>query len=471
MAQQFRRLALAALLAAGLAWQAAAQSPTPTGDNLSLASPPSLEPCGWVGVGPVMGNFAAAPDGARVIGGNARGDLEVFDTTATGYAGSETLSERRCAIALAFSPDGRRLAISDADGLRILDADDGRPLGERFGDAARSLAYSPDGGRIAAASGKLVQVWDAASGKPAGPPLAALEDEVTFVAFSPDGRRIAGAAGARIWIWDLATGRLDGQPLEGHADAVNALAFTPDGRRLVSGSDDATLRIWDLATHRLVRPPIRNRYPYRRDPQRTVESGVLWVAVSPDGRRIASGSRDQTARIWDAASGDPVGLPLVGPDEAVGYVAFSPNGRFLMGAAAHYEELPAVWVWDIEASALRRFNGLPEGAEWAKCLLVVDGERRIFGRCAYLPEDDGGFEIEGPRQIYGGIDYPVANCGCTERSRDYWARVFPDGDGWQGYANADVRATHGDNSFETLKKTGDCFIGERVRLCVWRRRP
>jgi hypothetical protein len=67
------------------------------------------------------------------------------------------------------------------------------------------------------------------------------------------------------------------------------VAFSPDGRRLVSGSWDKTLRLWDAATGKPIGPPLQGH-----------TNSVTSVAFSPDGRRLVSGSDDNTLRLWDA---------------------------------------------------------------------------------------------------------------------------------------------------------------------------
>jgi hypothetical protein len=117
-----------------------------------------------------------------------------------------------------------------------------------------------------------------------------------------------------------------------------------------------------------------------------------------------------------------------------------------------------------------RAHRLPKDFRWGRCLLVVDGKTRISGKCAYTIKKGGEFFIEGPRQIYDGIDYPTANFGAEQRSRDYWAHVYRDDDGqWAGYGNSDIRATHGNGpTWKPLQRQGACFVNAQARVCLWR---
>lgn len=169
--------------------------------------------------------------------------------------------------AMAFSPDGARLAVAGFDRrVRVFDVSTrrqvGAPLPIAVGGFTDALAFSPDGGTLAvSAADHTVRLWDLARRRPAGGALTGHTGAVTSIAFSPDGGALAtGAADDTVRLWDLLTYRQVGAPLTGHTRAVTGIAFSPDGRTVGTVGDDDTVRLWNVA------PPA--------DPVATVCAGV-----------------------------------------------------------------------------------------------------------------------------------------------------------------------------------------------------
>lgn len=112
---------------------------------------------------------------------------------------------------------------------------------------------------------------------------------------------------------------------------------------------------------------------------------------------------------------------------------------------------------------------LPHGTRIGRCLLVVDGRTRISGRCAYRIHKGGAFHIDGPRQVYDGIDYPKAQGMADTISTDYWADVFMEDGHWTGYGNSDIGSVHGEGQWGRLNRAGACFRNTHVRVCLWQK--
>jgi eukaryotic-like serine/threonine-protein kinase len=114
-----------------------------------------------------------------------------------------------------------------------------------------------------------------------------------------------------------------------HRGQVTGVTFSPDGKVVLTGSADNTARLWDVATGKAIGVPMEHK------------GRVLAVAFSPDGKAVLTGSSDHTARLWGAATGTPIGAPLEHKD-TVRAVAFSPDGKaVLTGSEDHTARL-----WD-----------------------------------------------------------------------------------------------------------------------------
>jgi serine/threonine protein kinase len=141
--------------------------------------------------------------------------------------------------------------------------------------------------------------------------------------------------------WYLARRQFEGSDvtLYGHTSLVLSVSFSPDGTRIASGSADNTIRLWDAATGEEIHTLKGHTYD--------VES----VSFSPDGTRIASGSYDKTIRLWDASTGEELHT-LKGHTDDVASVSFSPDGTRLLSQDQKGQKL----IWDLKSGEV-----LPDG--------------------------------------------------------------------------------------------------------------
>jgi WD40 repeat protein len=239
-----------------------------------------------------------SPDGRRVAATaydpRNKHHLSVTDVT----SGERVFSAE--GEALAYSPDGRWLAVREVDETTVvlLDAQT-HVAGDRFRGHDKfvfSATFSPDSRRLATCSQDFtVRLWPVDGG--ACRVLRGHSDEVFAAAFHPDGTRLAtGGRDRAVWLWDLARGE-DVARLPGHTSYVWSLAFSPDGTTLASGSGDSTVRLWDTA-------PLEARHQARREAE----------ALRPEAKRLVEGlfrEKTDAADVVAAVRADQsIGEPL-----------------------------------------------------------------------------------------------------------------------------------------------------------------
>ena len=290
-----------------------------------------------------------SPDGARLMcvrndpGGSNR--IAVFDTT-SGKQTALCIGDGSDIATMTFSPDGSLIAAASRDqAARVWDATKGALLATCRGHTSpvRSVAFSPDSSRLVTASSDgTVRQWEARTGHTVELPYERHGASVHSAVYSPDGRWVAsGGEDRTIRVWQ-ATGRQDVAVLHGHTAYVHEVAFAPAGRQLASISTnwegtpgDNTVRIWDLGPDSAL--PVLHGHT----------SFVYPVAFSPNGRWLASGSWDHTARLWDAATGEPCAtLPH---DHDVEGLAFGPDGTWLITICNQDDRLR---IWDVATARI-----------------------------------------------------------------------------------------------------------------------
>jgi serine/threonine protein kinase len=155
-------------------------------------------------------------------------------------------------------------------------------------------------------------------------------------------------ASPQLLISDLSSLRFLDKTLTGHSDWVLSVVYSPDGRYLASGSGDNTIKIWEVATGKQLRTLTGH------------SGGVFLVVYSPDGRYLASGSSDNTIKIWEVATGKQL-RTLTGHSSPVLSVIYSPDSRYL--ASGNGDK--TIKIWEVATGKqLRTLTG-HSGSVWS----------------------------------------------------------------------------------------------------------
>lgn len=203
--------------------------------------------------------------------------------------------------AVAFSPDGSRVALAGAGpGISVLDADRGTPVEflEQQDSTVQTLAFSADGRLWSAESNQKVVSWTSAADWTLERTIGRLDDpgqltdRVLSVDFHPDSKLLATGGGraadsGELKLWSTADGTLVRDFAGAHRDTFNCVRFSPDGQYLATASADRLVKVFRVADGSLVHTLAGHTHH------------VLGVCWQPDGKRLASCGGDNVVKLWD----------------------------------------------------------------------------------------------------------------------------------------------------------------------------
>ncbi|MFN6099353.1 MAG: protein kinase domain-containing protein, partial [Dolichospermum sp.] len=369
-------------------------------------------------------SVAYSPDGQTVASGSWDKTIKLWNVN-TGNLLQTLKGHSSSVSSVAYSPDGQTLASGSEDKtIKMWNVHTGNLLQTLEGNTkpVNSEAYSPDGQTVASGStDKTINLWNVKTGKLLQT-FNGHSNWVTSVAYSPDGQTLAsgswdktikiwqipasinkapiqqppsqvsqpvistppsqpvtipapqttipvkntkliklliaailGLIGTQIYsyalysvfpinpisiIANLSSGISLEKTLEGHSYSVTSVAYSPDGQTLASGSYDNTIKLWNVKTGNLLQ---------------TLEGHSEWVysewvtsvAYSPDGQTLASGSRDDTIKLWNVKTGKLL-QTFEGHSYSVNSVAYSPDGQ----TVASGSDDDTIKLWNVKTGKL-----------------------------------------------------------------------------------------------------------------------
>lgn len=296
------------------------------------------------------------------------GEIKIWDPK--NGAVVKTIRQLKRPSFLSWSPDGQRLATSQGPTIAIWDSNTGQlqlEIDRGFGDNCE-FAWDPSGQRITGSGpDHAVVVWDANSGK-ALKHLVGYPADVFRTAWSPDGNAIAatGYDSGRMTVWGVEAEHMRLSSVCNGRGCLPGLDWSPDSARIAVGSDDGMAIVWNATSgvEQLALPHA---------------SAVRQVAFSPDGKRLATSDGDRVI-VWNAQTGESESR-LQGHFHGINSLAWSPDGKRILTGAG--DGLAKIWEMDRDAS-------------------IIAKHVEFMGPRAWSPDD---------RQLaYGTVDKSIVIC-------------------------------------------------------------
>ncbi|MFO0964785.1 MAG: WD40 repeat domain-containing protein [Gemmataceae bacterium] len=294
-------------------------------------------------------HHAFSPDGARLAALDGKHAVGVWDTATGKQIASFATSPDRDPTVKAFSFDNRTLACGQRDDtVRLFDVASGKNTAT-FAQKNRihALAFSPDGKTLAIACVDLegearpkseVALWDLAAGKQTGT-LPFPDGALISLRFSPDGKFLAAAARFKLQLWD-APEKKTVATLKART-VFGSFAFSPDSKTLAY-CDAGGIGLWNTE---------RRRKSALLAFEAKGKNSPALFAFSPDGATLAAACDDEAIRLWDVATRKQTAT-LEGHTEPIDALAYTPDGKTLASVTVHQASL---FLWDSAAGkALRR---------------------------------------------------------------------------------------------------------------------
>ncbi|ROO88508.1 WD domain G-beta repeat uncharacterized protein [Actinocorallia herbida] len=284
---------------------------------------------------------AFSPDSGLLATGGWDGTVLLWDAV-TGKANGAPITLGGTVFAVEFSPDGATLAIARGEGYDVELWDVARrartgELSAAWSRAVVSLAFSPDGGTLITGDEDTnARVWDPASGTDSGWALHHASPLIE-VGFRPDGRTLATATPDGVLLWNTADPRRLAVPADPGFGPLATWKGSSDVAAMSLALDGETLAV-ATATDVVLLDPASNLREVR-----SIETGddPASVALTPDGRTLATGFAKGRLRLWNTETGAPAGALLEPHTDTVRAVAFSPDGTRL--ATTSHDGTATLW--------------------------------------------------------------------------------------------------------------------------------